>query len=71
MENVQYGDYGYAKGSEHSKWAVSVNKNVVCFGDLNHCESQQNRGGNIVCFENKKLHDIIIDSIVDIDACVE
>jgi deoxyribonuclease-2 len=71
VENVQYGDYGYAKGSEHSKWAVSVNKNIVCFGDLNHCESQQNRGGNIVCFENKKLHDIIIGSIIDIDTCIE
>ena len=71
VENVQYGEFVYNKGSEHSKWAVSINKNINCFGDLNHCESQQNRGGNIVCFENKKLHDIIINAIIDIDTCEE
>ena len=55
VENVQFGEYGYAKGKEHSKWAISVFKYINCFGDLNHCESQANRGGNIVCFENEKV----------------
>lgn len=69
VESVKYGDFEYDKGKEHSKWAVSVNKDIVCFGDLNHCESQQNRGGNIVCYNHKKLHDIMIDSIQDIEFC--
>ena len=71
VEMVKYGDFNYAKGNEHSKWAISVNKYINCFGDLNHCESQQNRGGNIVCFENQKLHKVIMDAVLNIDSCVE
>jgi len=67
VENVQFGEYGYAKGKEHSKWAISVFKYINCFGDLNHCESQANRGGNIVCFENQKLHSIMKSAIVSTD----
>ena len=69
VENVQFGDYGYAKGKEHSKWAISVFKYITCFGDLNHCESQANRGGNIVCFENEKLHNLMKDAVNGIDSC--
>ena len=69
VENVQFGEYGYAKGKEHSKWAISVFKYINCFGDLNHCESQANRGGNIVCFENEKLHNIMKGAVNGIDSC--
>jgi deoxyribonuclease-2 len=69
VENVQFGEYGYAKGKEHSKWAISVFKYITCFGDLNHCESQSNRGGNIVCFENEKLHNIMKNAVNGIDSC--
>lgn len=69
VENVQFGSYGYAKGKEHSKWAISVNKYINCFGDLNHCESQANRGGNIVCFQNEKLHNIMKNAVNGIDSC--
>ena len=69
VENVQFGEYGYAKGKEHSKWAISVFKYITCFGDLNHCESQANRGGNIVCFENEKLHNIMKNAVNGIDSC--
>ena len=37
---VKYGDYQYDKGKEHSKWAISKNKNEVYFADLNHIPSQ-------------------------------
>jgi len=69
IENVQFGNYGYNKGKEHAKWAISVFKYINCFGDLNHCESQANRGGNIVCFENEKLHNIMINAVNGIDTC--
>ena len=71
VENVQFGEYGYTKGKEHSKWAISVVKYINCFGDLNHCESQANRGGNIVCFENEKLHNIMKNAVNGIDNCPE
>ena len=69
VENVQWGEYGYSKGSEHSKWAISVFKYINCFADLNHCPSQENRGGNIVCFQNEKLHNIMINAVNGIDNC--
>ena len=69
VENVQFGNYGYAKGKEHSKWAISVFKYINCFGDLNHCESQNDRGGNIVCFQHEKLHNIMKGAVNGIDSC--
>ena len=64
---VKFGSYSYEISKEHSKWAIAKNKNIVCFGDLNHVDSQKNRGGHIVCFENEKLHKIMKDSIVSTD----
>ena len=69
VQNVKFGEYGYSKGKEHSKWAISVFKYINCFADLNHCPSQDDRGGNIVCFENEKLHEIMKNAVVDIDSC--
>lgn len=69
VENVKFGQYGYSKGKEHSKWAISVYKYINCFADLNHCPSQANRGGNIICFQNEALHDIMKGAVVDIDSC--
>ena len=67
--NVQFGQYGYNKGKEHSKWAISVFKYINCFADLNHCPSQANRGGNIICFENEILHNIMLGAVVNVDTC--
>lgn len=65
--DVQYGIYQYGKTKEHSKWAISKNKNIVCFSDLNHTESQKDRGGHIICFENKILHSIMMKTIKTIE----
>ena len=69
--NVKFGQYSLNKNKEHSKWAISVFKNVNCFADLNHCPSQDDRGGNIICFENELLHEIMKNAVVDIDSCPE
>jgi len=66
--NVKYGSYGYDVNKEHSKWAIAKDKSVVCFADLNHTESQKDRGGHIVCFNNQKLHDIMKNAIVKTEA---
>ena len=67
---VKFGSYSYPITKEHSKWAITKNKNIVCFGDLNHVESQKDRGGHIVCFENDKLHTIMKNAIVSTDSKV-
>ena len=67
---VKFDSYSYPINKEHSKWAITENKNIVCFGDLNHVESQKDRGGHIVCFENDKLHTIMKNAIVSTDSKV-
>ena len=69
VESVVYGQYKYGIQKEHSKWAISVNKAINCFGDLNHCKSQDDRGGNIVCFQNENLHNIMKNAVNGIDSC--
>lgn len=66
---VKWGEYKITKGVEHSKWAVAVNSGIACFGDVNHCASQANRGGNIFCFENEKLANYMREAIVEHDYC--
>ena len=61
--NIKIGEYGYSVTKEHSKWAITNDKNIVCFSDLNHTESQKERGGHIVCFDNEILHSIMIEAI--------
>ena len=64
---VKYDSYEYEVNKEHSKWGITHKKNIVCFADLNHTESQKERGGHIVCFENEKLHNIMKEAIKSID----
>ena len=65
--DVKFGEYKYYVTKEHSKWAITKDKNIVCFSDLNHTESQKDRGGHIVCFENEKLHSIMKKAIITVD----
>ena len=64
---VKYDSYEYDVNKEHSKWGITHKKNIVCFSDLNHTESQKERGGHIVCFENEILHDIMKSAIKSTD----
>ena len=64
---VKYGSFSYGVNKEHAKWAIAKNQNIVCFADLNHTESQKDRGGHIVCFKNAKLHSIMKGAIVSTD----
>lgn len=66
--DVKFGSYQYGSTKEHSKWAITQNKNIVCFSDLNHTESQKERGGHIVCFQNDKLHNIMKGAIINSEA---
>ena len=56
---IKFENYKIGINKDYSKWAISNKKNIICVGDLNHSESQKERGGNIVCVENKNLHEII------------
>lgn len=45
--------WGYTK--DHSKWAVAVEQEIFCAGDLNRDEPQNKRGGSLVCFREKTV----------------
>lgn len=64
---VKYDTYNYKVTLEHSKWGITYDKNIVCFADINHTESQKERGGHIVCFENEELHNIMKNAIISTD----
>jgi len=65
--DVKFGNFNYGVNKEHSKWAISKNKDIVCFSDLNHTNSQKERGGNIVCFNDQRLHNILKNAIKKTD----
>jgi deoxyribonuclease-2 len=66
---VKMGNIKYDQNQEHSKWAVGLNKNFVCFGDLNRTESQKERAGNTICFENETLAGILRGSVAEYEPC--
>lgn len=37
---------------DHSKWAFTVANDIFCFASTNHKPSQENRGGEALCFNN-------------------
>lgn len=37
---------------DHSKWAITIDRDVFCFASMNRMESQETRGGEALCFDN-------------------
>jgi deoxyribonuclease-2 len=66
---LKFKDFTFTHNQEHSKWAVSMTKDVCCFGDLNRTGSQKKRGGNTICFENKNLSIAMRDAIIEKEDC--
>lgn len=47
--------YVWPNSNDHAKWALSVEQDWVCVGDINLDKSQRKRGGGAICFQNKLL----------------
>jgi len=67
VQSMNYGGYSFNHNQEHSKWAVSIEKDICCFGDLNRTESQKKRGGNVICFRHETLSKLMRNAITDVD----
>lgn len=60
----------WTEGSDHSKWAISVDgSNQVCVGDLNRMTTQRDRGGGALCFTSSGLCNTLNNSVTDADWC--
>lgn len=69
VAELKFSNFSYNRNQEHSKWGVAMTKDVCCIGDLNRTDSQKKRGGNVICFTNSKLADIMRKGIVSKDSC--
>lgn len=54
---------------DHSKWAVTVDKDVFCFASMNRMESQEKRGGEALCFSNPAVKALFRRSAVISEQC--
>lgn len=54
---------------DHSKWALSYGdeRRIVCIGDLNHMESQSDRGGSFLCIDHLNLYRAIYETLLNDD----
>uniref|UniRef100_A0A6C0HFX0 Uncharacterized protein n=1 Tax=viral metagenome TaxID=1070528 RepID=A0A6C0HFX0_9ZZZZ len=54
---------------DHSKWAITETKNIVCMGDINRMTTQYLRGGGTACFSDPVLHAILKAAIIKTNTC--
>jgi deoxyribonuclease-2 len=56
MVEIKMLNFSFRNTDDHSKWGVSVNKNILCFGDLNRTNRSSghiDRLGSVACFEHE------------------
>lgn len=70
VESLNFpGGIGFPNWDDHSKWAVAMEGNWVCFSDINRATSQYQRGGGATCLNDKELHDFMVSIIGATNSC--
>ena len=54
---------------DHSKWAITETKHVICMGDINRMTTQYLRGGGTACFSDPVLHAILKQATIKTNTC--
>lgn len=71
--DIKYLDFGnnnnWSETQDHSKWAITINKNIICMGDINRMTSQYSRGGGTTCFNDEILNSILKNAITETNKC--
>ena len=72
--DIKYLDFSsfnkqWSETKDHSKWAITLNKPIVCMGDINRMTTQYSRGGGTACFSDKTLHSVLKKAIVETNTC--
>ena len=62
-------DSRWSETQDHSKWAITETKEVVCMGDINRMTSQYSRGGGTACFLDPVLHAVLKQAIIKTNTC--
>ena len=69
IDSKIYSSNSWSETQDHSKWAITENKNIICMGDINRMKTQYSRGGGTACFEDKTLHSIFKDATIQTNEC--
>lgn len=71
--DIKYLDFGndnsWYQTQDHSKWAITANKNTVCMGDINRMTTQYSRGGGTMCFFDDILHGVLKKATTKTNTC--
>ncbi|KAL1427238.1 hypothetical protein MTO96_017532 [Rhipicephalus appendiculatus] len=54
---------------DHSKWAITIDRDVFCFASMNRMESQETRGGEALCFSNGVVQALFRRSAIVNEEC--
>jgi deoxyribonuclease-2 len=63
--------YSWQETHDHSKWAITANRDVICMGDINRMTTQYSRGGGTACFSDKILHSILKKATTKTNECLQ
>ena len=71
--DITYLNFGtnssWSETKDHSKWAITANKKIICMGDINRMTTQYLRGGGTACFTDEILHSIFKTATVNTNKC--
>jgi deoxyribonuclease-2 len=59
----------WSETNDHSKWAIALNKGIVCIGDINRMTTQYSRGGGTACISNSVLYLAFKNAVTGTDSC--
>lgn len=72
MRRIELLGYEYKETLDHSKWAISDNKPLVCIGGVNRMRSQFLRGGGAFCLTQcEGLWSDMREGVVEVEQCPE
>jgi len=59
----------YKFTEDHSKWAITMDSNIFCIGDINRMFSQEKRAGGTVCASNDVVYQSLSSLITSKGDC--
>ncbi|KAK7938498.1 hypothetical protein WMY93_001824 [Mugilogobius chulae] len=59
----------WKRTQDHSKWAVTTDKDWTCISDSNRSPSQYERPGGALCINNKNVNNVFREFIKEIEKC--
>lgn len=70
IQGVNFGsEMNWSETNDHSKWALVVDKTLLCIGDINRMTTQYSRGGGTACISNAVLFKAFQTAVTGTDSC--